>query len=284
MYDGCMIFGRFPLEAPSLGFAPEEIMSERTTADGTRIFYQVRGEGRPPLIFIHGWCSNLRHWDAQTSYFSGHHSVLALDRRGQGRSDVPAGGYSAQQHAADLAEVARSERIRSAIVVGHAGGGPTTLEFARSYPHLARAVVMIDSIVGPRSRIDDPGDPAGSALGALIRRIEGKEGDIEFEKIYSEFFSAHAGQAGRDALADARKTPLQVAAAELRALSISTQAIAKQLSQPVLWLTVRAAHQAALRKVFRNVCFGEVVGSGHFPHIEVPDQTNAMIERFVSTL
>jgi pimeloyl-ACP methyl ester carboxylesterase len=36
--------------------------------------------------------------------------------------------------------------------------------------------------------------------------------------------------------------------------------------------------------VFRNVQFGQMVGSGHFPHIEVPDQTNAMIERFVSTL
>lgn len=259
-------------------------MATRTTSDGTRIFYRLRGEGRPPLIFVHGWCSNLRHWDAQTRFFAKRHRVLAIDRRGQGRSDVPLQGYTARQHAADLAEVARGERIRSAIVVGHAGGGPTTLEFARSYPQLVRAVVMLDSMLGPRARIGDPGDPAGRALGSLIQRIEGKGGAAEFERIYADFFSAHAGRAGREALADAMKTPLAVAAAELRALAISTRAIAKQLEQPVLWLTVGAANQPALRKAFRNVHFGETVGSGHFPHIEVPDQTNAMIERFISTL
>jgi len=71
--------------------------------------------------------------------------VLAVDRRGHGRSDVPEGGYTAKQHAADIAEVARKEKIRNAIVVGHAGGGPSTLEFARSYPQYARAVVMVDA-------------------------------------------------------------------------------------------------------------------------------------------
>lgn len=259
-------------------------MPTLTTSGGARLFYEVRGKGRPPIVFIHGWCSNLRHWDAQMRYFAKRHRVLALDRRGHGRSDVPSGGYTARRHAADLEEVARKERIRSAVVVGHAGGGPSTLEFARSYPQRVRGVVMVDSMVGARARIGDPGDPAGRALGALIDRIEGRAGAAEFEKIYAEFFSAHAGGTGRAALSDAMKTPLAVAAAELRALAISTRAIARQLEQPVLWLTVRAADQHAVRKCFRKVDFGEVVGSGHFPHIEVPDQTNAMIDRFVSTL
>ncbi|NQZ97018.1 MAG: alpha/beta hydrolase [Myxococcales bacterium] len=259
-------------------------MATLTTRDGTRIFYKVRGEGRPPFIFIHGWCSNLAHWDAQTRHFGKRHRVLAVDRRGQGRSDVPPGGYTGKQHAADLAEVARKEKIRSAIVVGHAGGGPTTLEFARSYPHLARAVVMVDSMVGPKARIGDPSDPAGRALGALIDSFEGPGGAAEFKKMYSGLFSRHAGPAGRQAVADAAKTPREVVAAELESLAINTLGIAKRLEQPVLWLTAAAANEAAVGKAFRNVQFARTVGSGHFPHIEVPEQTNAMIERFVSTL
>ena len=39
-----------------------------------------------------------------------------------------------------------------------------------------------------------------------------------------------------------------------------------------------------MRSVFRDVQFGRVVGSGHFPHLEVPDQLNAMIDRFLVTL
>jgi hypothetical protein len=65
---------------------------------------------------------------------------------------------------------------------------------------------------------------------------------------------------------------------------INTQAIAKQLQQPVLWLTVTDADQMAVGKAFRDMQFGQTVGSRHFPQLEVPDQTNAMIERFVSNL
>ena len=259
-------------------------MAKLTTRDGTRIFYKVRGEGRPPFLFIHGWCSNLGHWDAQTRYFARRHRVLAVDRRGHGRSDVPAAGYTAKQHAADLAEVARLEKIRAAIVVGHAGGGPATLEFARSYPKLARAVVLVDSIVGPSARIGDSTDPAGMALAGMIGPLEGENGAAVLKEMYGGFFSEHAGRIGRQAIAEALQTPLEVAAAELRSLAIDTQAIAKQLRQPVLWLTVAPADQMAVGKVFRNVQFGQVVGSGHFPQLEVPDQTNAMIERFVATL
>jgi hypothetical protein len=32
------------------------------------------------------------------------------------------------------------------------------------------------------------------------------------------------------------------------------------------------------------VQFAEVVGSGHFPQLEVPAQTNAMIETFIAQL
>jgi pimeloyl-ACP methyl ester carboxylesterase len=259
-------------------------LATHTTQDGTRLFYAVRGKGRPPLFFIHGWCSNLTHWDEQMRAFAKRHRVLAVDRRGHGRSDVPAGGYTTKQHAADLAEVARKEKIRGAVVVGHAGGGPATLELARSYPELVRAVVMIDSRVNPKMKLGDPKDPGGAVLGRMIDAINGKNGADEFKRIYAPLFSQHAGRAGRQALADAVATPLHVAAVELAAIGMNTQAIAKQLKQPVLWLTVNAENQAAISKVFRNVQFGQMVGSGHFPHIEVPDQTNAMIERFVSTL
>ncbi len=33
------------------------------TEDGAELYYNVEGteRGNPPLIFIHGWCSNLTH-------------------------------------------------------------------------------------------------------------------------------------------------------------------------------------------------------------------------------
>jgi len=256
----------------------------RRLTDGTRLHYEVHGDGDPAMVFVHGWCSNLRHWNAQVRHFVGSHRVLAVDRRGHGRSDVPATGYTAVQHAADLAEVCRAEHVTSAVVVGHAGGGPATLELARSCPDIVRAVVMVDGIVGPQARIGDPTSPSGTALGAMIDRLRGPEGAAAFAEIYRGFFSAHAGASGRQAMTDAQRVPLAVAAAELEGIAVDTAAIARELFQPVLWLTVVGADQPAVRAAFRDVQFGQVVGSGHFPHLEVPEQVNAMIARFVSAI
>jgi pimeloyl-ACP methyl ester carboxylesterase len=78
--------------------------------------------------------------------------------------------------------------------------------------------------------------------------------------------------------------PLHVAAADLASLAIDTEGLAARLRQPVLWIGADALDEQHLRCVFRDVQFGRVVGSGHFPQLEVPNQVNAMIERFVATL
>ena len=78
------------------------------------------------------------------------------------------------------------------------------------------------------------------------------------------------------------RTPLPLAIDELKVMAVSTQRIAEDIEQPVLWLTAAPADQAYIRKHLKNVQFGQVVGSGHFPQLEVPAQTNAMLETFLS--
>jgi pimeloyl-ACP methyl ester carboxylesterase len=145
-------------------------------------------------------------------------------------------------------------------------------------------VVLVDSRVDPAARLDDPTDPAGAAYAAILARLEGPDGARALRAMYAGFFGPHAGAAGRKALREALATPLPVAAAELRSLTMDTEALAREVSQPVLWLSVAAADQAALGRVFANVQFGQLVRSGHFPQIEVPEQLNAMIARFIATL
>lgn len=259
-------------------------MATHTTQDGTRLFYRVRGQGGPPCVFVHGWCSRADHWNAQLRHFARQHRVLVLDRRGHGRSDAPATGYTAARHAADLEEILRKERIRNAVLIAHAGGVPASLALAAAAPGRARALVLIDSRVGPGADLDDPGDPAGAAYRGMVDAIRGKGGRQALRRMYRELFSPHAGAVGRAAVRDALETPLEIAADELSSLAIDTLALAKRIDRPVLWLTAGAADEPALRDAFRNVAFGQVVGSGHFPQLEVPDQTNAMIARFIATL
>lgn len=217
-------------------------------------------------------------------HFGRRHRVLSIDRRGHGRSDSSATGYSARQHANDLLEVLHKERIRKAIVVGHAGGVPATLELTRSDPGRVKALVLIDSRINPAADLDDPNDPAGVTFRGMLEAIRGKNGKHAFERMYSDLFSPQAGAVGRRAIREALSTPLDLAAEELASITIDTLALAKRIRQPVLWLTAGAEDEGAISAAFRDVQFGQAVGSGHFPQLEVPDQTNAMIARFIATL
>jgi pimeloyl-ACP methyl ester carboxylesterase len=258
-----------------------------TVVDGVHLHAEVEGIGDPPLVLVHGWCSNLRHWDAVTAHLAARHRVLTVDRRGHGASDAPDPSeveYSATRHAADLDEVMAAVGMDGAVVVGHAGGVPGVLALAVAHPRRVRALVLVDAIVSPASRIGDPADPAGAALGAMIDRILGDGGDPAFREIYATFFGPDAGAVADDAVADAARVPRSVAVAELRSLAVDTVGLARAVDVPVLWLTAAAADEDALTSVFRAVQFGRVVGSGHFPHLEVPAQVNAMIDRFVETL
>ncbi len=51
-----------------------------TTEDGAELYYQVEGteRGNPPLLFIHGWCSNLTHWEQQVRAFQDSHRILRM--------------------------------------------------------------------------------------------------------------------------------------------------------------------------------------------------------------
>ena len=260
-------------------------MASLTMQDGTRINYTVRGQGRPAFIFVHGWCSNLKHWDNQARYFGRNHRVLRLDRRGHGRSDVPAKGFTPRQHADDIAAVASRERIRNAIVVGHAFGGPATLQFARTYPQFAKAVVLVDYGIAPKPTIGDPNDPFGALLGDMITALRGKGGSKALRGMYAGFFAPQSDKRMvRQAIADAVKTPPEVAAAELEGNAVDTAAIARRLRQPVLLITASPLDQPAMEATLKRVQVGQVVGSGHFPQMEVPGQVNAMIENFAAQL
>lgn len=263
-------------------------MPFHTTADGARLHYRLQGKqdaAAPALLFVHGWCSNLEHWAPQVKRFSRSHRILRVDRRGLGRSTSPGSGHTARQHAADIAEVARAAGVERAVAIGHAGGGPATLELARSHPELVSAAVLVDTGLYPLPDLDGASGGFGAVLRPMLDALSGPAGAAAFEQMYRGFFSRRCDPAVSErAVQDAMKTPLDIAIAELKVMAVSTEEIADGIEQPVLWLTAAPADQVYIARHLRDVVFGQVVGSGHFPQLEVPEQTNAMIATFLHQL
>jgi pimeloyl-ACP methyl ester carboxylesterase len=262
-------------------------MGKFTTKDGATINFELRGrdKGLEPLVFIHGWCSNLTHWRYQVDYFAKSRKVLCIDRRGQGKSTSVGRGHNAEQHAQDIAAVVKSCGLKKVVVAGHAGGGPGTLAFLSQFPRLVKAGVMIDSGMYPLPRLNNPKSPFGMILGSMMDELKSKRGDAAFRAMYASYFGPKCDpQIAQQAINEAASTPMAVIQAELRGMAVSTQKIATSITKPVLWLTATSIDQAYVAKHLKHVSFAQTVGAGHFPQLEVPAQVNAMIETFCDQL
>lgn len=104
------------------------------------------GEGRKPLLFIHGGSACGHWWDFVAPSFTGEFHTLAMDLRGHGESAWSAGDYAMADYAADVAAMVESWGLGEPIVVGHSRGGLVGLTYAAANGAKVRALAVIDSL------------------------------------------------------------------------------------------------------------------------------------------
>jgi len=108
---------------------------------GARIYWDEQGHGAPVLLIIGlGYTSDM--WYRIRPVLAAHYRTIALDNRGVGRSDVPAGPYPIALMASDAAAVLDSAGIESAHVFGVSMGGMLAQEFALQYSGRVRSLVL----------------------------------------------------------------------------------------------------------------------------------------------
>ena len=118
-----------------------------TASDGARLYYKDWGRGQP-IFFHHGWPLTADDWDGQMLYFlSKGYRVIAMDRRGHGRSSQTATGNDMDTYAADVDAVVRKLDLRDAIHIGHStGGGEVARYVARHGQGRVAKAVLVSSV------------------------------------------------------------------------------------------------------------------------------------------
>jgi non-heme chloroperoxidase len=119
-------------------------MGTITTKDGTEIYYKDWGRG-PVVTFSHGWPLNSDAWDGQMHFLvQNGFRVVALDRRGHGRSSQASSGNDMNGYADDLAAVIEALGLRDATLVGHSTGGGEVARYIGRHgtQRVAKAVLV----------------------------------------------------------------------------------------------------------------------------------------------
>lgn len=246
--------------------------------DGLKLYYERAGSGEPELLFVPGWCCDRTAFQPQFDHFARTHGVTALDLRGCGRSDCPDSGYAIPDFADDLARFCAEIGIDKPVVVGHSLGGMIGVELAARYPSVPRALILVDP--GPI----DPLPATVKAFSALAEQLEGPSGE-DVRRNYVEDMGARDDRLARWIADLMCAPPLQMAAAVIRGLNAWNGAGALALCT-VPTLLLRSALGAnpdapRLRAIKPDLEVGITVGAGHFHQLEVPEQVNPMIERFL---
>ncbi len=98
------------------------------------------------LVFVHGFGGQATQWRYQLNHFARTNRVVALDMRGHGQSDRPAGTYEMAQIQADLLKALDILKIPGPFVLlGHSFGGAVVTEFAAAHPDRVERLVLIAS-------------------------------------------------------------------------------------------------------------------------------------------
>jgi len=118
------------------------------------------GEGRTPLLLLHGFTGHAHAWDTLSIALQPHFRVLALDQRGHGDSD-PAEVYDALAAFGDIGGVVDQLALAPLVLVGLSMGGRNAMYFAAKRPDAVRKLVVLD--IGPeisrRATEAAPGPP-----------------------------------------------------------------------------------------------------------------------------
>jgi len=112
--------------------------------DGTSIYYEVHGEGRP-LIFCYGLVCRKEHWRHQVAHFRKKYRVILFDYRGHHRSSMPPNdrNFTLRSCAHDVQALIRHLYLKEAVCFGHSMGVPVVTHLSQLEAATLKALVFV---------------------------------------------------------------------------------------------------------------------------------------------
>jgi pimeloyl-ACP methyl ester carboxylesterase len=123
---------------------PNSEYSKFAEVDGIKLHYQEKGTGTP-LVLIHGYGSSTYTWRDVFEPLAKEFRVIAVDLKGFGFSEKPAGDYTRRAQAVLVQKFLDKLKVEKAWFAGSSMGGEISLNIALQDPKLVEGLILIDS-------------------------------------------------------------------------------------------------------------------------------------------
>ncbi len=254
-----------------------------TTSDRVRLSYWRAGPraGATPVVFVPGWCVPASIWQPNLIAAAADRPALALDPRGQGESEVPSQGYTADRRARDLHELLAGLR-QPAVVVAWSLAGLEALQMTHRFgTRRLQALVLVDSSVGE--------GPAGDGSGTeRFRQQLRQDREAALTGFARAIFRSPRGEADTAALvASMQRMPLQ-ASLDLLDYGLPREhwrRLARGFDRPLLYVvTPQYREQARLLAAARPATRTQVFESaGHALFADEPQRFDRVLHDFLGS-
>ncbi|MCI0382249.1 MAG: alpha/beta hydrolase [Chlamydiae bacterium] len=252
--------------------------------NGVRLFFTEKGQGNQTFLCIHNTGGDHRLFTPQLEFFSQFGRVVVPDLRGHGKSDKPKKKYSIEVFREDLVSLCKDLSLHNVIAIGSSTGGNIALDLACHYTDLVKAAVMIDCgmFLSPkvRKKIREYKEKMKQEEISFITEEILEDSCLptdQCKELMRNAYQAVPYYVWRGVFASLltwdRKNKIRLPSCKIPILYIEASSPSSDRSQ--------LANLKEFFKYYPPLITGKVVGSGHYPSLEVPDQVNAMVLQFL---
>jgi pimeloyl-ACP methyl ester carboxylesterase len=249
---------------------------------GVAIAYEEAGRGDPAVVLIHAPLGSRSHFAAVFDHMAVRHRVIALDLRGHGESGTPKEGFRILDIAEDVRAVCHAAGVQRAVLCGHSLGGTAALEVAALEPGLVAGIALLDAV------ILFPEPVRRQALEGLVPALAGPGWQEALRGyITGRMFGPFDPPEVRARIAQEIATlpPHMLAPLMRDGMSNDFSDRLAAGRYPLLFIHARVpADLERLKQLRPDAIIASVAGSGHYLTLIVPDQVNAMLDRFLAIL
>jgi pimeloyl-ACP methyl ester carboxylesterase len=263
------------------------------TINGTRLFYEIRGDGEVPLICVHGGWGSHHDWDRVVPRLSESFTVVTYDRRGHSDSERSTQQVGMHQNVADAAALIEHLGLAPAWVIGNSFGATITLWLAGQHASLLRGIIAHDptlfSLLAADPSVSPMLEENAKVLNAVAERIASGDHAGAAEQFFTVPLGPGAWQhlppAIRQAcITNAPTFPHEIRDPERFAVDLD---LLRSFSRPALLTTgdqdppFFATVLSMLADVLPNCEVVTFAGVGHLPHLTHPEEYTESVGAFI---